>query len=86
MSTAGNDLDRVVEGEHGVVVDLARDGDLVLGVRELRLELVEVLARLQVGVGLGHGEQPAERLAQDALGRPPPAPALRLLARPRAPA
>ena len=60
-------LDRVVEGEHRVVVDLARDGDLVLGVAELVLQVEEVLVRLQLRVGLGDGEQPAERLAEDAL-------------------
>ena len=71
------DLNRVVERQHGVVVDLARDRDLVLGVLQLRLEVEEVGARLQVRVRLGDGEEPAERLAQDALGggrlRPAPA-------------
>ena len=79
-------LDRVVVGQHGVVVDLARDRELVLGVAQLRLQVEEALVRLQVGVGLGDREQAAERLAQQAFrragrgrasARPPP---------PRAPA
>src|SRR5262245_59778094 len=45
----GEHLDRVVERQHGVVVDLARDRDLVLGVAQLALEVEEVLACLQVG-------------------------------------
>ena len=75
----GEGLDRVVVRQHRVVVDLARDRDLVLRVAELGLQLEEVLVRLQVRVGLGDREQPAERLAQDALGlrrrRRGPAPA-----------
>src|SRR5262245_31928989 len=63
------DLDRVVEREHGVVVDLARDRDLVLGVPQLVLQVEEVLVRLELRVRLGDREQPAERLAEDALGR-----------------
>src|SRR5918911_589293 len=53
-------LPRGVVREHGVVVDLPRDGDLVLGLLELALELLEVLARAQLRVGLGDGEEPAE--------------------------
>ena len=63
------DLDRVVVGQNGVVVDLTRDRDLVLGVLELGLQVEEALVRLQVRVGLGDGEQPADRLAEQALGR-----------------
>ena len=68
-------LDRVVVGQHRVVVDLPRDRDAVLGAGELVLELAEVLVGLQLGVGLGHREQPPERRAEDALrgrrlGRP----------------
>ena len=62
-------LDRVVERQDGVVEDLPRDRDLVLGVLELRLEVEEVLVRLQLGVGLGDREQAAERLAQHPLRR-----------------
>ena len=54
---------------------------LVLGLGELRLELEEVLVRLQLRIGLGDGEQPSERLAQDALGAPPAAGACALPAR-----
>ena len=68
---AGEGLDRVVVRQHRVVVDLAADGDLVLRVGELGLELLEVLRRLEVGIRLGDGEQAPERLAEDAfsLGR-----------------
>src|SRR5690349_21366903 len=62
-------LDRVVVRQDRVVVDLARDRDLVLGVPELPLEVEEVLVRLQLRVGLGDREQPAERLAEDAFCR-----------------
>src|SRR5512145_1998644 len=65
---AGEGLHRVVVREHGVVVDLPRDGHAVLGLGELGLELAEVLVRLQLGIRLGDGEEAAERRAQDALG------------------
>ena len=55
-------------GQDGVVVDLARHRDLVLGLGELGLQVEEVLVGLQVGVGLGDREQPAERLGEEALG------------------
>src|SRR6478672_7284441 len=61
-------LDRVVIREHGVVVDLPRDRDPILCLGELALQLAKVLVRLELGVGLGDGEQTAERLAQDPLG------------------
>ena len=80
------DLDRVVVGQNGVVVDLARRGDLVPRVCQLRLQLLEVLVRLQFWVGLGDCEQLTERLAEHVLrlrcclepvsGRPHPPPAL----------
>ena len=77
-------LDRVVVGEDGVVVDLARDGDPVLRLAELGLELAEVLVRLQLRVCLGDREEAAERLAEDALpprpARPVPAPPARATA------
>src|SRR6185503_12574135 len=65
---AGERLDRVVVREDGVVVDLPRHRDPVLGLRELALELAEVLVRLELGVRLGDREQPSEGLAQDPLG------------------
>src|SRR5262245_8480045 len=46
------------------VVDPARGLDLVLELRELLLELLEVLGRAQLGVLLGDHAQPAERRAQ----------------------
>ena len=61
-------LHRVVVGEHGVVVDLPADGDLVLRLGELGLELAEVLVGLELGIGLGDREEPAERRAENALG------------------
>ena len=75
----GEGLDRVVERQHDVVVDLARDRDAVLGLGELGLELPEVLVRLELGIGLGDGEEPAERGAEDALGLGGLARCLRLL-------
>ena len=36
-------LNRVVVRQHGVVVDLAADGDAVLGLGEFRLQLAKVL-------------------------------------------
>src|SRR3990172_8655230 len=45
-------LHRVVEGEHRVVVDLAGDRDLVLGLGQLTLETLEVLRRPKLGIGL----------------------------------
>src|SRR3954452_4943638 len=60
-------LNPVVVGQHRVVVDLSRHGDLVLRVLELRLEVEEVGARLQVRVGLGDCEQASKCLAEDAL-------------------
>src|SRR6476659_1515851 len=65
---AGEGLDRVVVGQHGVVVDLPGDRDPVLGLGKLALQLPEVLVGLQLRVRLGDREQPAERLAQDPLG------------------
>src|SRR5215216_5804094 len=44
--------DRVVVGQNGVVVVLARVGGAVLGGRQLPLQLQEVLASPQVGIGL----------------------------------
>src|SRR5437763_4764596 len=53
-------LERIVVREDGVVVDLARDGDLLLRLRELRLELLVVLRRPELRVGLRDGEEAAE--------------------------
>src|SRR5919206_1681046 len=64
-----NGLPRVVVREDGVVVELPRDRDLVLRLLELALELLEVLARPQLRVVLGDGEEPPERRRQPTLGR-----------------
>src|SRR4051812_7280926 len=61
-------LDRGVVGLHGGVVVAPGGGDLVLGVGQLGLELPEVLGRLEVGVGLGDGEEPADRLPEQRVG------------------
>ena len=61
----GDALDRGVEVHHGRVVVAARGADLVLGVGEVVLEPEEVLGRLELGVGLGDGEEAAERGGQD---------------------
>ena len=60
-------LDRVHVRQHRVVVDLARHRDRLLDVGKLRLEVEEVLARPQLGVGLADGDQPPERRGQDVL-------------------
>ena len=79
-------LDRVVVRQHGVVVDLSADRDLVLGLAQLSLQLLEVLGGPQLGVRLGDGEEPSERLAEDALGLRGLGRALRASARRRVPA
>ena len=67
--------------QHGVVVDLARDGDLLLGLGQLRLELLEVLGRTQLRVGLSDREQASDRSRQHVLGLRLLGDALRLLRR-----
>ena len=62
----GERLDARVVALHVAVVDAASTGDLILGVRQLGLQLLEVLGRAQLRVGLGDCEQPAERSAQRA--------------------
>src|SRR6476619_824026 len=54
--------------EDGRVVVLARERDLVLGRRQLLLELEDVLVRLEVRVVLDHREQRAKRAGQRVLG------------------
>src|SRR5207253_4877536 len=54
-------LDRIVE-------EAPRGGDLVLDVGELALQLLKILARLEVRVGLAQGEQLPQRPAQRVLG------------------
>src|SRR6266508_1694360 len=64
----GHGLTRVLVRQHRVVVDLACDANLVLGVLELRLQLLEVLARAQLGIGLGDREQSSDRGGERVLG------------------
>ena len=49
------------------VVDAARSGDLVLGVRQLALQLGEALGGAQLRVGLGDREQAAQRAGERTL-------------------
>ena len=58
------DLLRGVEAGRDVVVELAREADLVLRSRQLFLQQLDVLVRLERRVVLGDGEQPSERLRQ----------------------
>src|SRR5438128_10247892 len=62
-----NGLPRGVVREDGVVVHLPRDGDLVLRLVELALELLEVLGRAQLRISLGDGDEAAERGRQHVL-------------------
>src|SRR4051812_487145 len=61
-------LDPVVVAQHGVVVELPRVGDLVLGRGQLLLQVQEVLVGLEVRIRLGHREQALQRPAQLVLG------------------
>src|SRR3990170_8184224 len=56
----GDGLDRVHVRQHRVVVDLAGDGDRLLDLHQLRLELLEVLGRAELRVCLGECEEAAE--------------------------
>ncbi len=58
-------LHGVVVGQYRVVVHLAADGDAILGLGELGLQLAEVLVGLQLGVRLCDGEETAERGSED---------------------
>ena len=53
----------VVE-HHRVVIGLPGEGDLVLGGGQFLLQGQHVLVGLQVGIGLGHGEKPAQHAGQ----------------------
>src|SRR5207249_2333341 len=57
-----------VEAHHRRVVVAARRAYLVLGVRQLVLELAEVLGGLEVRVGLRDGEEASEGSGQAGIG------------------
>src|SRR5438128_5190244 len=67
----GNLLDARIERGHGVVVELATVGDLILEIADTALELQEGLIRLEVRIALGHREQLPQRLADLMLGSGP---------------
>src|SRR6266550_4027326 len=60
----GELLDTGVVFLHRVVEEAARSGDLVLDVGELGLELLEVLARLEIGIGFAQREELPQRSAE----------------------
>ena len=63
----GERLDPGVERAHVGVVEAPTGRDAVLGLGELGLELGEVLAGPQLRVGLGDGEQLAQRTGEQVL-------------------
>ena len=63
------DRDLLVVVAHVRVVELARVGDLVLGVGQFALQLKEVRIRFQVRVRLGDREQLSERLGEHVIGQ-----------------
>ena len=65
----GKDLLRRVESRRDVVVELAREPDLVLRRAELLHQRADVLVRLEVRVVLRQSEQPRESLGQLILAR-----------------
>src|SRR4051794_8773427 len=69
-------LERRVVLAHGVVEEAPCGGQLVLDIREIALELLEIRIRLQVRIGLGQCEQLPESAGQRPFGG-------RLLRRPR---
>ena len=65
---AGERLDGVVVVENAVVVALARVAHLVLGVLERGLQVCEVGVCLEVGIGLGHGEELTQGAGKSVIG------------------
>src|SRR6516162_10776349 len=61
-------LDRIVE-------ETPRGRDLVLEIRQLGLQLLEIRTGFEIGIGLGHGKELAERSGEHVFGS-------RLLCRP----
>src|SRR6185312_4719556 len=64
----GEHLDLGVELPHSAVIEAARRLDLVLGVDQVGLEPEEVLARLQLRVRLGDGEDALQSRLHVVLG------------------
>src|ERR1700693_4073967 len=64
VEDGGEALDSGVERLDDRVVVAARGGDLVLGVGKLALQLLEVLRRSELRVGLGDREQLSDRAGQ----------------------
>ena len=64
----GKTLDRDVEIAHGAIVIAARHLDFVLDGLQRRPGIQEVRIGLEVGIGLGHGDQPAQGARQRAFG------------------
>src|SRR5690606_36199343 len=62
------DLDLRVQFANTAVVEPASGLHLVLGVDQRMLHLKEILARLQLRIGLGDGEEALQRLLQVSLG------------------
>ena len=63
----GNERTVVLYCLHGLDVAVARHGDAVLRALELRLQVAEILVRLQLGIVLGDRDQALQRLRQLAL-------------------
>ena len=65
MMLLGKHLDPVLVLLGRVVVILPGETDLVLGCGQLFLQGKEILIGLEVGVGLGHGEERTQGLGED---------------------
>ena len=66
----GKALPRGVVFGDGIVEEAPRRGNLVFDVRQLALQLLEILVRLQIRIGFRQRDQPRKRAGQRALGRP----------------
>src|SRR5690606_19382266 len=60
----GEALDDLVVLGHGLDIALARDRDAVLGAFDLRLQVAELRARLELRIALGHDQEARERTAE----------------------
>ena len=59
----------VIIGEHSIIEGLTRKGDLILGTRELLLELHHILIRFQIRISFREGKKTSERASKQPLGR-----------------